>query len=1022
MADAFDVYHKWLGIPPKDQPPHNYRLLALEPFEDDPEVIDAGANRLMAYIQQRATGQHAALSQKLLNEISAARMCLLDPAKKADYDARLRDLLNRATAPPIASAPLVPSTPLPAQQEDQPEVEWGVPSSPAIVPRTPSRRQRASVIPWKVVSIVSSGVVGLYLALVILTAAGKNIPESLRFLPGLGGKDVAVEEQESERLPQQVASPPPEATGSAVRLNAADVPPPPPRPAMPVSTATSASPSNATATVPAADPAANSALATATSYTGDVRHVPPAPPTTPAPATPPIAPAPGKRPIPDSATLEQALAKVREEYKTDYESARTDADKLALAQRMLTESVDVASDPAIKFTLLRISKDLAVQSGNPRVAMQVIDELEGDFEIDALAMKAEALVKTASVTKAPDDLIDLIDALMDECVSQEGYPPARQLAEATLVLKKNVRPEQLSDDTNLQLNEIIEREAAFAKVQKALAVLSKTPLDPSANLIVGRFRCFVQDDWDRGVQLLAAGSDQMLKRVAQQDIAQPDGAQGQLSLGDAWWEIGERESGAAQMAVKSRAAIWYRRALPFLTDALRPRLVQRLADLEAGSAATSDLEAQRLEAIDLALKWIVNQQQPAGNWSFAAGSNPAATPITEAATAMALIPLLNAGSTHEDGEYKASVAKGIVYLVNSGKKQPSGSIQFGNAMYQHGFAAIALCEAYRRTDDTELRKHALGAIDYIAFAQDPRGGGWRYEPQTPGDTSVLGWQLSALVSASGGGIQVPTKVLAGVSKFLDGVQSTDGSRYGYMRRPDDRKINNTTMIGLLSRYRINGNWDHPGLKDGVSQVANSGPLSQPNAYGNYYGTLLLAAWGGDTWERWRDRMWQQLFDTQEHFGADVGSWSPIGWPHQEQAGRLGMTCFCLTTLQIEPNDDLKPNWSSPNSTTVAKGPTSAKKLPLAKQPQIVATWEHKVDNGRYTKLQLYSNGRIGSPEGKASWSVIGDTLTLRWPNSKAPGGAWIDREKLSPDRRTGAGRNQSGNRIQGRLANGQLPR
>jgi hypothetical protein len=86
----FDPYHKWLGIPPKDQPPNYYRLLAIDPFESDPEVIDAAANRQMAYIQQRATGEHTAESQKLLNELAAARLCLLDQKKKAQYDLQLR--------------------------------------------------------------------------------------------------------------------------------------------------------------------------------------------------------------------------------------------------------------------------------------------------------------------------------------------------------------------------------------------------------------------------------------------------------------------------------------------------------------------------------------------------------------------------------------------------------------------------------------------------------------------------------------------------------------------------------------------------------------------------------------------------------------------------------------------------------------------------------------------------------------------------------------------------------------------
>ena len=84
----FDPYHKWLGIPREEQPPNHYRLLGIALFESDPEVIDAAANRQMAYLQGCATGTQALLSQRLLNEVAAARLCLLTPEKKATYDAR----------------------------------------------------------------------------------------------------------------------------------------------------------------------------------------------------------------------------------------------------------------------------------------------------------------------------------------------------------------------------------------------------------------------------------------------------------------------------------------------------------------------------------------------------------------------------------------------------------------------------------------------------------------------------------------------------------------------------------------------------------------------------------------------------------------------------------------------------------------------------------------------------------------------------------------------------------------------
>jgi hypothetical protein len=44
----------------------------------------------MAFVQGCSTGPHLALSQRLLNEIAAARLCLLDPKKKKAYDTRLK--------------------------------------------------------------------------------------------------------------------------------------------------------------------------------------------------------------------------------------------------------------------------------------------------------------------------------------------------------------------------------------------------------------------------------------------------------------------------------------------------------------------------------------------------------------------------------------------------------------------------------------------------------------------------------------------------------------------------------------------------------------------------------------------------------------------------------------------------------------------------------------------------------------------------------------------------------------------
>ncbi len=95
MSNEFDYYHQLLGIPPSEQPPNHYRLLGVTVFEAESSVINHAAARQMRYVREIASSNFAEISQQLLNELSTAKLCLLDPAKKQDYDNRLRDRLQQ---------------------------------------------------------------------------------------------------------------------------------------------------------------------------------------------------------------------------------------------------------------------------------------------------------------------------------------------------------------------------------------------------------------------------------------------------------------------------------------------------------------------------------------------------------------------------------------------------------------------------------------------------------------------------------------------------------------------------------------------------------------------------------------------------------------------------------------------------------------------------------------------------------------------------------------------------------------
>jgi hypothetical protein len=115
MTEPLDPYYLWLGIPPDEQAANYYRLLGIRLFENNPEVIENAADRQMAHLRSFQLGQYADLSQTLLNEVAAAKVCLVQPQKKAAYDQKLRrriavDMGETAepaaavTPPPVALA------------------------------------------------------------------------------------------------------------------------------------------------------------------------------------------------------------------------------------------------------------------------------------------------------------------------------------------------------------------------------------------------------------------------------------------------------------------------------------------------------------------------------------------------------------------------------------------------------------------------------------------------------------------------------------------------------------------------------------------------------------------------------------------------------------------------------------------------------------------------------------------------------------------------------------------------------
>ncbi len=310
---------------------------------------------------------------------------------------------------------------------------------------------------------------------------------------------------------------------------------------------------------------------------------------------------------------------------------------------------------------------------------------------------------------------------------------------------------------------------------------------------------------------------------------------------------------------------------------------------------------QSEEAVERGLRWLVAHQKADGSWSCNHQTdacmhyclNPGSEASSTAATGLALLPFLGAGYTHQQGEYQDVVQRGLDFLIGKGLVISYGTDFRDSSMYGQALATVALCEAYGMTQDEKLKVAAQGGLDYIAYVQDHNGGGWRYNPGEPGDTTVTGWMIVAMKSGQMARLDVHSPALQGAEKFLDSVQSPDGSQYGY----DSRKPRNTTSaVGLLCR--MYGGWkrDKAGLIQGVANLSKLGP-SNEDMYFNYYTTQVLFHWSGPEWNAWNLKMRDYLISTQAREGHPAGSWF-FRSQQSDAGGRLYNTAVATMILEV----------------------------------------------------------------------------------------------------------------------------
>ena len=300
----------------------------------------------------------------------------------------------------------------------------------------------------------------------------------------------------------------------------------------------------------------------------------------------------GKLPVPDAAAIEAADKQVDELFQRKLAAAKQFLDKMRVVDEIDKAAAKAIDDRALQYALLMRRASFSQQISAWRGAFLALEKLEEIFDVDFLSTKVDVIRKWAKATKEFDEtpLNTFIHTTVSQAIDADRYDLANELAKVGITeLKRFKSPAFRKAMSNLG-DHVLACEQEFRSIAGSIEAIKTNAKDPQASLVVGQYRCFVLKNWNAGLPLLAQGSDEVLAKLAAQDLAEskPDVGAAELAeqrklLADGWYEFSESAEGRAHEQSMRRALYWYRTASFDLTEpAQSTEALERIAELEKG--------------------------------------------------------------------------------------------------------------------------------------------------------------------------------------------------------------------------------------------------------------------------------------------------------------------------------------------------------------------------------------------------------------------------------------------------------
>jgi hypothetical protein len=281
------------------------------------------------------------------------------------------------------------------------------------------------------------------------------------------------------------------------------------------------------------------------------------------------------------------------------------------------------------------------------------------------------------------------------------------------------------------------------------------------------------------------------------------------------------------------------------------------------------------ELYEKGLQYLLKTQTESGGWT-GGQQGPGVT-------GLGLMVFLASGEDPNFGLYSNNVRRAVRNIIAG---QDANTGYFGNSMYHHGFAMLALAEAYGAVDDRHVwpdgkKPRSIGAALELgvraAITSQKKNslGAWRYSPQaTDADTSVSGAVLVGLLAARNAGIEVPDESINRAIAYYTSMTASSGqvAYSGGLGGLDESlaRISIATLVYSLARRK-----DLPQFKAALGYLVSKIEYTGPSGFGwvdyqRYYQAQALFQGDVEAWKRWNKLLVRQLKAVQQADGSIPG--------------------------------------------------------------------------------------------------------------------------------------------------------